>query len=107
MQRHDNPYNLFPKEKFYVRMIHCAPGMKVRMMEGKEVILDKKKDCDNSKYLSILEVRPRLSNGEVDWDAPVLQVRAKCAAGDTPSRSTARSILRMKAQAAAEVLGWL
>lgn len=105
MERHDNPYNLFPKEKFQVSMVHMAPGMMVQFA-GKTRTLTKK-DCGNAKYLSILRVRRRLPSGGVDWDSPVLQVTAKCNDEDTPCREAARSILRIKAQAQAEVLGWL
>ena len=105
MNRHDNPYNLFPKDKFYVRLHHMAPGMVVKYGGTTRTLT--KKDCGNSKFLSVLEVRPRLPNGEIDWDAAAIHVTAKCSASDTPSREQGRAVLRLKAQAQAEVLGYV
>lgn len=94
MDRHDNPYNLFDLSKVFVRIRHLHPGNST------------KKQRENSKYFSYLEVFKRHPDGTVKWDRPVMFVTAKCAKNDLPSRSVARATLRMKAAAVAQHINW-
>lgn len=104
MQKHDNPYNLFPKDKFSVKMVHLYPGKTV-VINGVEKKL-RKKDCRNSQYYSILTVVPKNEQGSPDFERG-FTVTAKCGPGDTPSREKAREILRLKAREIASYWGWV
>ena len=95
MDRHDNPYNLFPKEFFVVRMKHLHPGN------------SSKHERNNSKYLSYLEVIPRDTSTKEPIEELGFTVIAQCNSKDAPSREKAREILRLKAQVAGEMLGWI
>ena len=93
MNRHDNPYNLFPRDEYVVHLKHLHPGNSSR------------KERYNSKYFSHLTVWKRNETGEVNLN-DYIHVYAQCSKDDTPSRSTARAVLRMKAEAAAAAKGW-
>lgn len=90
MTKHDDPYSLFPKNKFRVKMHHLHPGNSTKKQRG------------NSQYLSLLYITVLGVNGIDDY---TLKVTAKCAPGDIPNRAKAREILRLKAKAVAETLG--
>jgi hypothetical protein len=104
MQKHDNPYNIFPKDKYSVKMVHLFPGKKV-VINGVEKTL-RKKDCHNSKYYSILTVVPKNTDGSLELDHG-FAVTAKCGPGDSPSREKAREVLRLKAREIASYWGWV
>ena len=88
MNRADDPYSLFPREKFAVRMKHFHPGNSDRETREK------------ADYFSVLTVRNLAAESE-------FSVTAKCHKADNPSREKAREVLRMKAQAVAQERGWL
>jgi len=91
MKSYDNPYNIFPKEKYHVKLVHLHSGNSTEQQRGK------------SSYMSLLQV----------WDkdsrqlGPHLEITARCRPGDNPSRAKAREVLRLKAQAAKQALGWV
>lgn len=95
MNHHDNQYNLFPKDHFVVRMKHLHPGN------------SSKKERNNSKYLSYLQVIPRHIATSEPMPELGFTVIAQCNSKDDPSREKAREILRLKAQVAGEFLGWV
>lgn len=104
MEKHDNPYNLFPKDKYSVKMVHLYPGKTV-VINGVEKKL-RKTDCNNSVYYSILTVVPKNEDGSLDFEKS-MTVTSKCGPGDTPSRAKAREVLRLKAREIASYWGWV
>jgi len=89
MNKHDNPFNIFPKGQYKAKMVHLHPGNST------------KHDRENSKYFSYLKVHP-INNPD-----DVLIVTAKCSKGDTPNREKAREVLRLKARVMKEAKGWI
>lgn len=101
MNKHDNPYNIFPTPQYVVKMIHLHPTN------------SSKEDRMKSPMRSILKVwrKPVSPNQWLTTEVekhfrPDLVIEARCRPGDTPSRSKAREVLRLKAQTAKELLGW-
>ena len=102
MNTHDNPYNIFPTSQYVVKMIHLHPSN------------SSVKDRMKSPMRSVLKVWRKPANQPQEWLVsalerhyqPDLVLEARCRPGDTPSRSKAREVLRLKAQAAKDVLGW-
>ena len=93
MNTYDNPYEVFPREHFAVKLIHLHPGNSTLEQRHK------------SQYVSILEVHTRDRSGNTNV-LPDLTLTARCRKGDQPSRAKGREVLRMKAQAAKDALQW-
>ncbi len=106
MQKYDNPYDLFPKDKFHVHMVHLMPGKVLEKDSdtGKPTRVLGKKACGNSKFMTVLTVKPRHPNQYLNGE---IKVTAKCGPTDTPSRKVGREVVRMKAQLLAQQLGWI
>ena len=102
MNTFDNPYNIFPTSQYVVKMVHLHPYNSSKEQRRK------------SPMRSILKVWRKPANNQHEWLSkeiekqfkPDLVVEARCRPGDTPSRSKAREILRLKAQTAKDLLGW-
>lgn len=94
MNTYDNPYEVFPREHFAVKLIHLHPGNSTNEQRHK------------SQYVSILEVHQRNSLDGHTNVLPDLTLTARCRKGDQPSRAKGREVLRIKAQAAKQALRW-